>query len=305
MYSTPAPAQLAHFVQRNLPVHFVFFGSSSFSVCVLEELEKAGVLPIAVVTMPDKPKGRNLVMTPTEVNLWAKERDIDVLTPEVLQDESFIEKLKQYDANVFIVASYGKIIPEHIIELPKNKTLNVHPSLLPKYRGSSPVESMILNNEEHPGVSIMQLDKEMDHGPIVASLEVKPLEWPVINDAAITFFGHEGGKLLASILSDWNAGTITPAPQDHAQATYTKKISKEDGLLDLTEDPLKNYLKILAYHSWPKAYFFDDFNGRKIRVIVTEAVFDNEQRVLTFIKVIPEGKKEMAYTDYLKGKRSA
>lgn len=287
------------------PVSYIFFGSSAFSICVLEELEKAGFLPEAVVTMEDAPKGRNLIVAPNEVKEWAQTRNIGALTPESLKDGAFTETLKGLNTDVFIVASYGKIIPEAVLSIPKHKTLNVHPSLLPIYRGALPVQSMILENEAHPGVTIMELDKEMDHGPIVVQKEIKPERWPLAEEDAKDFFGREGGTLLASILPDWISGKISPKPQNHAEATYTKKISKEDGLLDLSGDPLKNYLKVLAYHRWPKAYFFDDYNGKKIRVIVTEAAFDKNTKTLTLVNVIPEGKKEMSYADYLRGKKIA
>ncbi len=283
----------------NIP--FAFFGSSSFSRYILDELEQAGFVPKVVVTMPDKPKGRHLAFAPTEVKLWAQERNIPVLTPETLKDPSFETEIKKFNADVFIVASYGKIIPENILYLPKRKTLNVHPSLLPKYRGASPVQSMILADERHGGVTIMELDKEMDQGPILVSKELPTSDWLIYEEKAKEILGHEGGRLLASILPEWIAGTITPKVQDHSQATYTKKINKEDGLIDLSGDPRQNYLKILAYHTWPRAYFFDTVQDKRIRLVVTAARFEDSKLVIE--KVIPEGKKEMSYADYLRGKK--
>lgn len=277
--------------------NFAFFGGSSFSIAVLDELEKVQLLPTVIVTMPDKRRGRDKDVSANEVKVWATERNIPVLTPEKLKDPAFEESLKAYPCDVFIVASYGKIIPESILYLSKHKTLNIHPSLLPAYRGASPVQSMILANEEHPGVSIMELDKEMDHGPILAMKEIKPDPWPTTEEAAKEFFGREGAKLLASILPDWMSGDLKAIPQDHTKATFTKKIEKEDGLIDLSSDPHKNYLKILAYHHWPRAYFFDS----EKRIVVTDAEYKDNQLVIK--KVIPEGKKEMLYADYLRGKR--
>jgi len=285
-------------------ISFIFFGSSSFSINVLNTLERKSLLPIAVVTMPDKPKGRNLMVAETEVAQWATIRKIDVLKFETLKDVSVMKILNDYEADLFIVASYGKIIPESILYIPKHKTLNIHPSLLPKYRGASPIQSMILENEQHTGVTIMKLDKEMDHGPIVASKEIAPPTWPTHEETVEAFLGNEGGILLASILSDWTTGKIVPKTQNHDTATYTKKMVKDDAQLDLNGDAFKNYLKILAYHRWPKAFFFDTYKGKNIRMIITDARYDMENNTLEFIKVIPESKKEMLYSDYLKGKNN-
>ena len=157
---------------------FVFFGTPEFAMIILEELELKGLLPLLVVTAPDKPKGRKLVVTPSEVKLWAQAHDIPVLTPEKLKNEEFVAELSKQEWDLFVVAAYGKIIPKNILEMPKRGVLNVHPSLLPKFRGSSPIESAILSDEKFTGVTIMQLDEEMDHGPVLAQRERICTIWP-------------------------------------------------------------------------------------------------------------------------------
>ncbi len=288
-------------MMKNKTYKFGFFGSSSFSIAVLNELEKHKILPTVIITTPDKPKGRNLIMTPSDTKVWGDTRQIPVLCPEKLSDPDFQKTLKEYNCEVFIVASYGKIIPESILYMPKEKTLNIHPSLLPAYRGASPIQSMILADETSIGVSIMELDKEMDHGPIVIKQEVLPVSWPLYEEQAELLLATEGGKILAELLPQWLNKQMPTTPQEHSKATYTKKFTKEDGLLDLSNNPRTNYLKILAFHRSPKAYFFDEYNGQQIRVIVTSARFENQNLVIE--KVIPEGKKEMLYTDYLRGKK--
>jgi methionyl-tRNA formyltransferase len=275
---------------------FVFFGTSKFAVYVLEELGKAGFMPSLVVTQPDKPQGRNLVPTPTPVKVWAMENNISCLEPTKL-DTAFASKLKASKYSLFIVASYGKIIPEYILDIPTHKTLNVHPSMLPKLRGASPLQSAILI-EEKTGVSIMRLDVEMDHGPIIAQKEVVISPWPPRVDYLEEKMAREGGKLLATILPDWTLGKLPEASQDHSQATYTKKIEKEEGLIDLHADPYENYKKIQAYYGWPGTYFFELYKGKKIRVIIKEAKFSDQKLEIT--RVIPEGKKEMNYVDFKK-----
>jgi methionyl-tRNA formyltransferase len=131
---------------------FAFFGSSSFSVIILDELKKAGFIPAIIITTPDKPKGRKLILTPTPVKIWAKENNIVVFDPQKLNAE-FTETLRFQNCELFIVASYGKIIPKAIVEMPKYKTLNVHPSLLPRYRGASPLQSVNFTQKKvSPGV---------------------------------------------------------------------------------------------------------------------------------------------------------
>lgn len=279
-----------------------FFGTPKFAVTILEELKKTGIIPALVVTATDKPQGRGLTITPPLVKVWAQENNIKFIQPDTLKDDSQIVPLLNETWDLFIVAAYGKMITEDVLEIPKYKTLNVHPSLLPKFRGPSPIESSILNNDQDVGVSIMRLDKEMDHGPIVAQEKI-PAEkigaWPIPAPALEDISAHIGGALLAKTIPDWTAGKITEQEQDHAQATYCKKISKADGLVDLNADPYTNYLKICAYSGWPGTYFFKEHDDKKIRVAIKKATYQDSQ--LTIVSVVPEGRSEMPYLDFLRG----
>lgn len=281
-------------------INFALFGSSRLSIIVLDELLKLGYTPSLIVTTPDKPQGRKLIMTPNVVKSWAIENNIKVLSPAKL-DKEFIATLAKENLDLFIVASYGKIIPNEIVEMPKRKTLNIHPSLLPQYRGASPLPTAILEDTKQTGVSIMQLDAEMDHGPIVAQKTIDITDhfkdWPTYEDFE-EFMAKEGAKLLAEILPDWVAGKITAKEQDHSKATYTKKITKENGLIDLNANPYENFRKIQAFHQWPQAYFFIKHDGKNIRIKVTDATYNGH---LTIKKVIPEGKKEMSYEAFTQG----
>lgn len=279
---------------KNTPIKFVFFGTPQFAVEVLDELEKSGLLPSLVVTAPDKPRGRKLIITPPEVKAWAQKRNIPVLQPEKL-DSSFALPDSSFD--VFLVVAYGKIIPKSILEIPKHGTLNVHPSLLPRLRGASPIQSAILT-EDKTGVSIMLLDEEMDHGPIVAQKEYACEKWPPKASELEIALAKLGGEMLAEILPKYIAEEITPVPQDHARATFTKKIQKADGLLDFADSYLENFRKIQAFNVWPRGYFFKEINGKKMRIIITDAELRNG--VLIIKKVLPEGQNEMAYEEFLK-----
>jgi methionyl-tRNA formyltransferase len=276
---------------------FTFFGSSQFSIYVLDELAKLGFIPSTIVTTPDKPQGRKLVMTPNVVKTWAINNGVKVHDPAGV-DATFIETLKSNPTDVFIVASYGKILPKELIEIPPHKTLNIHPSLLPQYRGASPLQAAILNDTKNTGVTIMRIDEEMDHGPIVAQKEITMNEWPAY-EAFEEMMAREGAQLLANILPDWVTGKIEEKEQNHSAATYTKKSKKEDGLIDLTTDPYLNFRKIQAYHDWPQAYFMIPKEGKDMRVKITAASFAEGK--LRIEKVIPEGKKEMSYADFENG----
>lgn len=294
------------------PIPFVYFGSSRLSVIVLDELLKRGFTPSLIVTTPDKPQGRKLIITPNIVKTWALEHHIPVLNPVKL-DDVFLADLHRTPCDLFIVASYGKIIPTVIIELPKYKTLNIHPSLLPQYRGASPLPTAILEDTKKTGVSIMQLDTEMDHGPIIAQKEINITdhfkEWPTYPDFE-AFMAREGAQVLANILPDWVQGNISIREQNHSQATYTKKISKDSACIDFSQSELKNtdtiahdraysiFRKIQAFNGWLDTYFFIEHNEKKMRVKITEASFENNH--LNIKKVIPEGKKEISYSDFKK-----
>ena len=287
----------------------VFFGTPAFAVFVLEELHDAGITPDIIVTAPDKPAGRGLVLKAPPVKEWAEEHDIPVLQPETLKQpsvqppevaqnaetEKAMDILLNSEWDVFLVAAYGKILPKNIIDAPARGVLNVHPSLLPRFRGASPIESQILGDEKTVGVSIMQIDEEMDHGPIVAQATVTPEEWPLKASLLEELLAREGGRLLAEVLPLWLKNEIEAVEQVHDQATFTKKISKTDGEIDLADDAYQNYLKYLAYDVWPGTFFFDR-NGKRIKIINAEYKNDT----FTPLTVIPEGKKEIPYDDFLR-----
>lgn len=274
---------------------FAFLGSSKFSTIVLDELEKAGFIPTLIVTSPDKPKGRKLEMSPSLVSEWAKDREIKTFRPEKL-DHNLARELRLENFDLFIVASYGKIIPKEIIDIPKKGTLNVHPSLLPRLRGASPIQGAILT-EDITGVTIMKVDEKMDHGPIIAQEIVETEKWPLKYSELEKILAERGGHLLAETIAQWLDGNIDEQEQDHDQATYTKKIEKEDALIDLNEDPKENYRKICAFEVWPKPYFFTEKKGKKIRVIIKDAKIENGELLIT--RVLPEGRKETDYKNFL------
>ena len=286
---------------------FVFFGTPDISVIVLEELKKTGLIPTLIVTAPDKPQGRGLKITPSSVKQWALDMNIPVLTPHRLKDETFLADLDPNKHGIekwdlFVVVAYGKIIPQSVLDIPKFGTLNLHPSLLPKYRGPSPIQTAILNNDKNTGVSIMLLDAQMDHGPLIVQkhFPIPEDQWPLSSQKAHRDFFKAGGELLGHTIPLWVSNKIHATEQDHSQATYSKLIQKEEARISLSDDPYINFLKIRAYDIWPRAYFIETLQGKKTKVTITDAIYHNDTLIVR--KVIPEGKKEMPYEDFIRNK---
>ena len=290
-------------------INFAFFGTDEFSVDVLNSLKKEWFLPKLINTVPDKPKGRKMIMTPPPAKLWATENNILCKQPatlkQVLPDGSNNPIYNIFNAtyDLFIVASYGKIIPQPILDLPQHGTLNVHPSLLPKYRGASPLESAILSGDTETGVSIMLLDAEMDHGPI---LDIKKLT--LTGQEYFEDLRHStaviGGEMLSELIPLWIERKIEAKTQDHTKATFTKKIEKEDGLINFdfihavpsVEQSKNFYRQIRALTPWPGAYFFVNKNEQQIRIVIKTAKLTDKGLVIE--RVTPEGKTEMAWEDF-------
>lgn len=281
------------------PIKMVFFGGEPLAVPALTELEKADMTPQLIVTNPDRRGGRGLAVLPPPAKVWAEERDIPVLQPESLRDSGVLQKLRSVNADIFVVVAYSKIFPRDVLEIPKEGALNMHPSLLPKYRGPSPIRSAILHDDRETGVTIILMDEEMDHGPILAQkpVTVPKDNWPMKGRKLDALLAETGGKLLAETILKYLDGSIEPQAQEHKKATYTKKIERGDGAIDLAADDYQNFLKIQAYDGWPGMFFFAQKNGKEIRVKVTDVTYEDGQ--LTITRVIPEGKKEMRYADFI------
>jgi len=276
---------------------FVFFGTPELSTYTLNALEKEGLVPSAIITAPDSPQGRGLVLTPSPVKMWALERKIPVYTPEKIRNNEELHQLcKGYE--FAILAAYGKIIPQSLLDCFPKGILNVHPSLLPLYRGPSPLEYQILRDEKEFGVTIIKLDSECDHGPIIAQREILFTETPSKEELGQIGFS-EGGRLISQYVGPYLSGVLPTLEQNHTLATFTQKIEKKDGEILSTDTERQKYLKYLAYQPWPGTFFFLERDSKKIRLKITQAKFEDNTFVIE--KIIPEGKKEMLYNDFLRG----
>lgn len=281
-------------------IKFVFFGTPEPAVEILEALCAAGYMPALIVTNPDKPKGRDLKFSSSPVKKWALKRDIPCAQPSNLREPVFLRRLAETDADVFVVVAFGSILPKELLLIPKRGALNVHYSLLPKYRGASPVESQILADDRETGVSILLLDEEMDHGPILAQRTVPISPWPPAASELRRKSNEVAGKLLVEILPGWVAGDVRTELQDHGKATYTRKFTAKDREVRLDDDGYNNYLKIQAFSALG-TYFFAEKPRKKIRVNIKGAEFGSGRLVIT--RVVPEGRKEMSYEEFLRGMR--
>lgn len=289
----------------NTTPKILFFGTPGFSKDVLDTLEASGITPSLIITQEDKPVGRKMIITPSLVKLWAEKRNIPVLQPRNLRTEDVEKDIVMYGQfDIGLVASYGKIIPKHILDIPAKGMLNIHPSLLPLHRGASPIHSTILSGDPF-GVTIIKLDTEMDHGPILAQKEIPHniLSPDAYRDQAEKVLAHEGALLLHSILTDFETKNIIGTTQNHTKATFCKKIQKADGLVDLAvDDPEGIVRKVRAFVGWPSTFFMTLYNNAMIRVQITKAHLREGCLVITRVK--PEGKKEITYEDFLRGNHS-
>ena len=211
---------------------YVFFGTPDFAAIILEKLCAGGFPPVAVVTNPDRPFGRKKVIPPPPAKRVAREYGIPVLQPETITSD-FLKELRGIAADLFIVAAYAKILPADIISLPPRGVLGVHPSLLPKLRGTTPIQTAILNGDENAGTTIFLLDEKVDHGHILAQASV-PIERKNY-EALARALAELSADLLIGALPKWERGECTPVPQDETQATFTKKFSAEDGHIPMEE----------------------------------------------------------------------
>lgn len=283
---------------NNMNYTFAFLGSDEFSIIVLEELIQAGYMPSLCITQPDKPKGRKLVLTPTLIKKFCIEKNIPCITPEKLYVEEIISIHTEYD--FFVVASYGKIISQKILDIPKHGCLNVHPSLLPQYRGASPIETAIVNDTKDTGVTIMLMDALMDHGPIIKQAEYLFEVWPETKQEVHDTLAHRGGQMLAEVIQPFVQGDIVLTEQNHVDATFTKMIQKEDGRITFKNKDYSTYLKYIALTPWPGLFFFIKKQDKEIRVKVESAHFDATEGFV-IDTLIPEGKSSMNWESFENG----
>lgn len=291
----------------------IYFGTSRIGEPILEALVREHHV-LAVVTSPDKPVGRKQVITPSPIATLADKHNIPTYKPDkVKNNPELLEDLKNLNADLFVVVSYGKILPIELINTPPLKTVNVHFSLLPKYRGAAPVQFALLNGEHKTGTTIFILDELMDHGPILATAElgIDPTDTnPILQEK----LAQISAELLLETLPKYQSGVLKPVEQDHSQATKTGLISKEDGKVDWSKPATEIYNKWRAYQPWPGIYTL--WEDKTLKILECKvgpeltgepgqfkdnAIICGGNTSLELISIQLEGKNAVEIEDFLRG----
>ena len=296
----------------------VFFGSPEDAVPALSAVIDAGHTVAAVYTRPDREAGRKRQPTPTPVRVAAEARGLRVETPAGLRGEEVQETLRSLNADVFIVAAYGRILPPEVLAMPRLGAVNIHPSLLPRYRGPSPVATAIRSGDAETGVSVMLLDEGMDSGPLLAQSSPVPLDGTERADELTARLFRMGAEMLPGVLDALEAGSLTPTPQDESRVTVTHLTEKEDGKIDWSMPAAEIERMTRAFYPWPGA--FTSLAGKNLKalsaVVAREGrsgppgtVSVREKKIfvatgdgeLELLEVQPEGKRPMSARDFLNG----
>ncbi|OGW86280.1 MAG: methionyl-tRNA formyltransferase [Omnitrophica bacterium RIFCSPHIGHO2_02_FULL_46_11] len=300
----------------------VFFGSSDFSIPVLKALVASNHSVVHVVTTPDKKKGRGQKLASTVVKEFALSHKLPVSAPEKLSDPSVSATMQKLDADMLVVASYGKLIPSSVFTIPKVAALNVHPSLLPKYRGASPIQQALLNGDQQTGVSIAEIIKELDAGDVFSQVTTH-----IDKDENALELSHRlgemAGLLFLKVIQQFENGSVVRTPQDAAQSTYAAKLEKESGKIDWGKSAEQIHNQVRACFPWPSAFTF--FRGKRLKICKSRVTATDSKAMKpgTIVEIIPadgvrvqavpgtlevlqvqlEGGREMSASEFARGQR--
>jgi methionyl-tRNA formyltransferase len=259
------------------PLRIIFMGTAELSCASLEKLSTGkNFSVVAVVTQPDKPKGRELKLTPSPVKMLAEKLNLPVFQPLKARDEKFIGELRELKSDLMVVVAYGQILPQTILNLPHFGCLNVHTSLLPKYRGAAPIQWAIADGNAETGVTIMKMDAGLDTGPVLSTRRTPIL--PADDSQSLhDRLAQLGAELLAETIPGYVAGKISPQPQPAAGSTYAAKIKKEDGKIDWSQPAVQIWNRLRAFTPWPGAFTFlpADPKPQLLKIWKAEAVAMN------------------------------
>lgn len=263
--STHSAREFGRELRAENPLRAVFMGTPHFSVPALDILaSNPAVDLVAVYTPPDRRRGRGRAMEPSPVKVRAQELEIPVCQPATLRNPDATGELSALNPEIIVVVAYGRLLPAGVLDIPRFGCLNLHPSLLPRHRGPSPVPGAILSGDETTGVTLMLLDEGMDSGPIIAQ-RARSISPEDDAETLTTELFREGAALLDATLPDWVAGDVDARPQDDVQATYTLKMERADGLADWGKPAEFLWRQQRAYKPWPGLYTF--WNGRELKLL--------------------------------------
>jgi len=248
---------------KNKELKIIFCGTPKFGDIVLKKFIEADLKPILVITCPDKPVGRKQIITSPLIKETAERYNIPASQPkEIISIKSQIKELKP---DLIIAAAYGVIVPKEILKIPKYDCLNLHPSLLPKYRGPSPIQATLLNGDQKTGVTVIKMTEELDQGPILKNLNFIIGNTKMYYQELEDELAELGARLLINIIPEWTAGKIKPEEQTEAKATYTELIKKEDGKINWSKPAIEIERKIRAFNPWPGT--FCQANGKNLKIL--------------------------------------
>jgi methionyl-tRNA formyltransferase len=301
----------------------VFFGTPQFAVPTLRRLLDSTHSVAGVITQPDRPRGRGQKITHAPVKALALERGIPVYQPDRLKPAEVADTLRGWGADLGVVAAYGRIIPEHLLTIPRLGMINVHASLLPKYRGAAPVHRAVINGDSQTGITIMRVVKELDAGGMFAKV-TRPIGPDDTSDVVESALADMGAELLVTVLEQLASGNAREEPQDETQATYAPRLTKEEGLIDWTRSASDIHNRVRGLYPWPHAYTFCKGTrlivlrsmvadvgasttrpGTILRVTSDAIHVGTGDGELAILEVQPEGRRAMGAHDFLLGHRLA
>jgi methionyl-tRNA formyltransferase len=295
-------------------------GSPEFAVPHLEQLVRNQYQVVAVYTQPDKPAGRGRIVVSPPLKLAAKSLGLEVVQPPSLKEAKAVEQLAQFRPEVMVVAAFGQLLPRPILDIPRFGAVNVHPSLLPRFRGASPIASAILAGDGFTGVSIMLMDEGLDTGPVLARAQI-PIRALDTTGSLTDRLSLVGASLLLEALGRYLRGELTPQPQNEAEATYSGSFTKEDGEIDWHLPALDIWRRVRAFYPWPGCY--TKWQGGRLKIVealpltgekaskVGEVVSTSAsafgvstgEGILGVSRLQPEGKRVMSAAEFLRGQR--
>lgn len=298
----------------------LFMGTPEIAATILEAVINSKHEVVGVVTQEDKPKGRGKVLSAPPVKEVALKYGIDVFQPHIIKEAGAVETLKSFDADIFVVAAYGKILSKEILEIPKYGCINAHASLLPKYRGAAPIQWSIIDGEKSTGITIMQMDEGLDTGDMLFTKEVEISD----DDTADSLYDKLsvcGGKITVEALTKIEAGDIHPVKQDNDKATYAKILDKSLGKLSFDRPSAEIERLVRGLNSWPGTYTY--LNGKTLKIWSTKLtdikangeagtvhsaengrlLVNTKDNALEIIEIQLEGKKRMDVKSFLLGYR--
>lgn len=282
----------------------IFWGTSKFALPILKKLIKKNYQIAALVTAPDKPAGRKKELTPPPAKQFAQKHNLLIFQPP--KTNQLTPEIKKIKPDLNIVAAYGQIIDKEITQIPKYQSINVHPSLLPKYRGPSPIQTAILNKERETGVTLIIMDEKIDHGPIIAQAKI-PINQNDTYPALEQKLSCLGAELLIETIPEYLAKRINPIKQNENKATYCQTITRQDGKIDIKKETAEQIqIKMRAFFPWPGIWTI--INGKRVKIIQAKASPEKQKNSIKTKKgylvlelVQPEGKKVMTGQEFNQG----